>query len=413
MPLPLHAAVEEVLPTAEALYEDLHRHPELSLEEERTAATLAARLRALGVEVTTGVGGHGVVGVLRNGAGPTVLLRTDMDALPIREETGLACASTAIARDPAGGAVPVMHACGHDAHMASWIGAATVLAGRRRDWHGTVVLMAQPAEELARGAKAMIADGLLSRFPRPDHALAIHVTAALPAGRVAVPDGPVFASANTVEVVVRGRGAHGAAPHRGIDPVLIAARLVVSLQGIVAREIDPLDPAVVTVGAIHGGTRPNVIPDAVTLQLTVRSYGEDVQRRLLAAIERMARAEAALSAAPDPSLAIAPDRVAATVNDPALAERVGRALRAALGEDAVAPHPPVMGSEDFSELGLAGIPAVMMWVGAARDEATARLAVAGEAPGPHSARFAPEARPTLRTGIAAFTGAALELLAPA
>ncbi len=409
---PVLAKLDEVAGPLEALYQDLHRSPELSLQEEKTAGKLAGRLRALGFEVTTGVGGHGVVGVLRNGKGPTVLLRTDMDALPVREETGLPWASTATAKDASGATVPVMHACGHDAHMTSWIGAATLLSGARGRWRGTLVVIGQPAEEVVRGAKAMIADGLLTRFPRPDHALALHVTQLLPAGQVVVRDGPILAAQDGVEIVVHGRGGHGALPHLTVDPVLIASRVVVALQGIVARENNPLDPAVITVGTIHGGTKSNVIPDDVTLQLTVRSYDDKVQARLLEAIERVAKGEAQASNAPRaPTVKPLGSSVKPTINDAAVAGRVRAALKRSLGDGAVADLPPVMASEDFSEFGYAGIPSVMIWVGTARDAETAKAGQRGEAPGLHTPRFAPEVTPTLRTGTAAFTAAALELFA--
>jgi hippurate hydrolase len=292
-PHPALARLDEVCPSLDALYLDLHQHPELSLQEQETAAKLAARLRALGYEVTTGVGGHGVVGVLRNGAGPTVLLRTDMDALPVKEETGLPFASTVTARNAAGETVPVMHACGHDAHMASWVGAATLLARSRDRWRGTLVLVGQPAEELVSGARAMISDGLLTRFPRPDFALALHDSSTVPSGTVAFVPGSIYANVNAAELTVYGTGGHGAMPDRAVDPIVIAARIVVTLQAIVSREVNPFDPAVVTVGSIHGGTKGNVIPEEVKLQLTIRSCKDEVQDHLVSAIGRIARAETA------------------------------------------------------------------------------------------------------------------------
>jgi amidohydrolase len=408
---PVLAAVDKAEPPLEALYQELHRSPELSLKEERTAARLAERLRALGFEVTTGVGGHGVVGVLRNGKGPTVLVRTDMDALPVREETGLPYASAVVATDASGASVPVMHACGHDAHMTSWIGAATLLSSAKARWRGTLVMIAQPAEELGRGARAMLEAGLLTRFPRPDSALAIHVTPFLPAGQVGFPSGPILAAVDTVELTVYGRGGHGAMPQLTVDPVLLASRIVVTLQGIVAREIDPRDPAVITVGSIHGGTKSNIIPDEVRLQLTVRSYKEAVQKHLLEAIARVARGEALASGAPrEPTVTVTADSARATINDPPLADRLRSALRRGLGDGAVGDVQPIMGSEDFSEFGYAGIPSTMMWVGSSPDAAAAELARAGKAPANHSAKYAPTMRPTLRTGMAVFTIAALEVL---
>ncbi|HEX9052536.1 MAG TPA: amidohydrolase [Anaeromyxobacter sp.] len=404
------APLPALYPSLEATYQELHRSPELSLQETKTAAKLAAKLRDLGYEVTTGVGGNGVVGVLRNGKGPTVLLRTELDALPVKEETGLAYASTVTAAGPGGDAVPVMHACGHDVHMTSWLGAATLLAKARDRWSGTLVLMGQPAEEVVRGARAMIDAGLLTRFPRPDYAIAIHDHPWLRAGQVAVTAGPSLAAVDTVELVVHGRGGHGAAPQLTIDPVLIASRVVVALQGIVARELNPLDPAVVTVGSIHGGTKSNIIPDDVKLQLTVRSFKPEVQKHLLDAIARVAKGEAMASGAPEPTVTVTPDSARPLVNDPKLSERLRGALARGLGEDAIAQMPPLMVSEDFSELGYAGIPAVQVWVGASRDEAAAEAARVGKAPGLHTARFAPDVAPTLRTGVATFTIGALELL---
>jgi hippurate hydrolase len=411
-PPPALAPLDELYPSLEALYLDLHQHPELSLQEQETAAKLAARLRALGYEVTTGVGGHGVVGLLRNGQGPTVLLRTDLDALPVKEETGLPFASTVTARTAAGEAVPVMHACGHDVHMTSWIGAATLLARARERWRGTLVLVGQPAEELVSGARAMIADGLLTRFPRPDFAVAVHQTPQLPAGQVGVVPGFALAFVDTVELVVHGRGGHGAAPHLTVDPVLLASRIVVALQGIVAREVNPIDPAVVTVGSIHGGTKSNIIPDDVTLQLTVRAYKEEVQKQLLAAIGRVARGEASASGAPrEPTVKVLPGGARSVYNDPALSQRLRTALSGVMGAAAVVDFPPVMGSEDFSEFALAGIPANLLWVGSANPAAFAEARGRGTyPPGNHTARMTPDRAPTLRAGVATLTLSALELL---
>ena len=262
--------LDALAPSLDALYLDLHRNPELSTHEARTAAEMATRLRAAGFEVTEGVGGTGVVGVLRNGKGPTVLVRTDMDALPMPEKTGLPYASTVTARDDAGETVPVMHACGHDVHMTSWVGAATLLAKAKTRWKGTLVFVGQPAEETLRGAEAMVKDGLLTRFPKPDFVLGLHVTNLLPSGAAGVTSGPASAASNAVDVTFFGRGGHGAMPQRTIDPVLMAARAVVALQAIVSREVNPFEPAVVTVGTFHAGTKRNVIPDEAKLQLTVR-----------------------------------------------------------------------------------------------------------------------------------------------
>ena len=274
--------INAIYPEVEAFYLDLHRTPELSLHEQQTAAKLAARMKALGYEVTTGVGGTGVVAVLRNGQGPTVLLRTDMDALPVEEKTGLPYASQVVVKNDSGATVPVMHACGHDVHMASWVGTARLMAANRQRWNGTLILIGQPAEEIGAGASAMLKDGLFTRFPKPDFALAIHDDAGLPAGQVGYTSGYTMASSDSVDITIFGRGGHGAQPQNTVDPIVIAARTVLALQTIVSRETNPLDPAVITVGTIHGGTKNNIIPDEVKLELTVRSYKPEVRKRLLA-----------------------------------------------------------------------------------------------------------------------------------
>ena len=308
------SGLDAIYPTLDALYRDLHRNPELSLQEEHTAAKMAARLRELGYEVSEHVGGHGVVGVLRNGTGPTVMLRTDMDALPVKEQTGLPYASTVTAKNSDGETVSVMHACGHDVHMAAWTGAAALLAKNRSRWRGTLVFIGQPAEEVLRGAEMMIQDGLLTRFPKPDFVLGVHDTPQLPAGQIGVISGPAGAASNSVDITFFGKGGHGAAPHRTIDPLLIAARAVVTLQTIVSREVNPIDPAVVTVGTFHAGTRANIIADEAKIQLTVRSYKPEVQKQLLAAIARIAKAEAAAAGAPvGPKVAVSPNHAEVSV----------------------------------------------------------------------------------------------------
>jgi amidohydrolase len=397
-------------PDLVALYIDLHRNPELSLHEEKTAAKLAARLRRLGFEVTTGVGGTGVVGVLKNGAGPTVMLRTELDALPVEEKTGLPYASTVKTRNDAGTEVAVMHACGHDVHMTVWSGTAARMVQERGRWHGTLVLIAQPAEEVVKGAKAMLADGLFTRFPKPDFVVALHDSPKLDAGKVGVISGFSQASSDSVDVTIYGKGGHGAMPHTTIDPVLIAARTVVAWQSIVSREKDPLEPAVVTVGSIHGGTKHNIIPDEVKLQLTVRTYKAEVRQRVLDAIVRIARAEAAAAGAPrEPTVAVV-EGTPANYNDPKLTARVAEALRRRLGAGNVVDIQPEMSSEDFSQYGLAGVPAMMFRLGAAEPQALAKANAAGaELPSLHSALFAPDRDPTLRTGVAAETAVLLDL----
>jgi hippurate hydrolase len=405
----------EVNATAAALaatYRELHAAPELSFQERATAASLARRMRALGFEVTENVGRTGLVAVLRNGDGPVVLLRTDLDALPIAEATGLPYASTATGTGPTGEPVPVMHACGHDVHMTSWLGAATVLAALEGSWRGTLVMIAQPAEEIGEGAEAMLADGLFTRFPRPDFALALHDMPDLPSGVVAISPGPVAASADSVDVRFFGRGGHGAQPHTTVDPIVIASRFVLAVQTLVSRENDPFDPAVVTVGAFHAGSKHNIIPAEAHLQLTVRAYRDDVRRRLLDGIRRIARAEAEAAGAPRPPEVTASQGTPPTHNDEALAGRIAAALRRDLGEARVVAQRPIMAAEDFSLYGRAGVPAVMMWLGATAPERLER-ARAGGAPVPplHSPQFAPDVEATVAGGATALALAALELLA--
>lgn len=408
------ANAESLWPILQPLYEDLHAHPELSFQETATAAKMAERLKGLGFEVATGVGRTGVVGILKNGPGPTVMLRTELDALPVEEKTGLPFASKATGKNPAGETVPVMHACGHDVHMTAWIGAATTLANDRKSWHGTLMMVGQPAEEIGGGAQAMLDDGLFTRFPRPDFALAIHDNDSLAAGTVAVKGGPLLASADSVTIVVYGKGGHGARPHKTIDPIVIAAKIVLSLQTLVSRENDPFDPAVVTVGSIHGGTKHNIIPDEVRMQLTVRAYKAEVRDRLLRGIERIARAEATAADAPKPPDVTLSDRSPVTVNDAALAARVGAALRKGLGEARVSEAIPIMGAEDFSQYAAAGVPILMMWVGAVNPQTLERAQRDGTMlPGLHSSLFAPDAMPTIMTGVEALVTAAREVLGKA
>src|SRR5436309_724131 len=352
----------------DSLYRDLHARPELSLHEQETARRIAMELKAAGFEVTTGVGGNGVVAVLRNGQGPTVLWRSDLDALPVQEETGLPYASTITATDDAGRKVPVMHACGHDIHMTALVGLARGLKALQTRWSGTAILIGQPAEERVLGAAAMIKDGLFTRFPRPDVVLGMHVKADLPVGVVGYRAGPAFANVDSVDVRVYGRGGHGSTPHLTVDPIVMSARIVLALQTIVAREIDPIDPAVITVGSIHGGTKHNIIPDTVDLQLTVRSYTDATRKKLLDGIRRNVMAEAeggGAPRAPDMTIGESPP---ATVNDPALVARTVAALKKVLGDDRVVEVPPVMGSEDFTYYGREGIPAFMFNLGTIEPE---------------------------------------------
>ncbi len=403
--------LDAVYPELDALYRDLHQTPELSLQEEKTAAKLAERLRKLGFEVTPKVGGHGVVALLRNGKGPTVMLRTDLDGLPVEEKTGLPYASKVKAKDAAGVDVPVMHACGHDVHMTSWLGTASLLAKSKERWRGTLMLVGQPAEEIGAGARQMLADGLFQRFPKPDFAVALHTVGTAAAGTVEISPGYVMASVDSVDVTLYGKGGHGAYPHTTVDPVVMAARLVLSLQTLVSREKSPLEPAVITVGAIHGGTKHNIIPDEVRLQLTVRSYKPEVRKALLAGIERLAKAEALASGAPRAPDVRVTQGTPSTFNDPALAKRLTAAAGRVLGAKNVGESEPVMGGEDFSEYGRAGVPAVMMKLGIVEPKRLAEAEAAGETlPSAHSPLYAPDRERTLRTGVTLLTTAALELL---
>jgi len=403
--------IDTVYPQVEALYLDLHRNPELSYHEEKTAAKIAAQLRKLGYDVTTNFGGTGVVGVLKNGSGPVVMLRAELDALPVPEKTGLDYASHVTTHDDRGVEVPVMHACGHDLHMAIGIGTAALLVQNKDRWHGTFIYVGQPAEERIGGAKAMIKDGLFTRFPKPDFAFAVHDSNGLPAGKVGFTPGFSASNADSVNVTVYGVGGHGSAPQETIDPIVIAARTIVSWQTIVSREIDPQEPAVITVGAIHGGTKNNIIPDEVLMQLTVRSYQDDVRKHLLAAIERIADAEAAAAGAPKKPLVQIEEGVGAVFNDPETTKRIADRLKQVMGDSNVVLGRPIMASDDFAEYRYAGAPSVMLELGAVNPEKYAAAKKSGEAiPGPHSPYFAPDREPSLKTGIEVEMAAILELM---
>ncbi len=410
------ARVQQEYASLFELYQHLHANPELSFQEEKTAARLAEELRKAGCEVTTRVGKHGVVAVLRNGRGPTVLVRTDMDALPVKEQTGLPYASTVMVKDDEGHPLPVMHACGHDLHMACLVGTARVLAQLKGWWRGTLVLIGQPAEEQGGGARAMLADGLFQRFPRPDWCLALHDNAELPAGTVGYTPGYAHANVDSVDLIVHGVGGHGAYPHQTRDPVVLAAQIVLALQTIVSREVRPGEPAVVTVGSIHGGTRHNIIPDQVRLQLTVRSYTDDARRQLLAAIKRIARGQALAAGLPEdrlPEVKVGDDFTPATYHDPELTERLAAVFKTWFGEARVVKWKPTMGGEDFSEYGRteAKIPICMFEVGGVKPEALQESARTGRPlPSLHSPLWAPVPEPTIKTGITAMCAAVLELL---
>jgi hippurate hydrolase len=394
--------VGAVYADAYALYLDIHQNPELSAHEMQTAAKLAGRLRSLGYEVTEHVGGTGIVAVLKNGAGPVVMLRTELDALPVEEKTGLPFASKVRTKDDAGRDVPVMHACGHDLHMASLIGTAAIMVHSKDAWHGTLMLIGQPAEETISGAKAMIDGGLFKRFPRPDVAVALHVGNLLPAGKVGITPGVMSANADSLRITIYGKGGHGSAPHTAIDPIVIAARTILALQTIASREVKPGEMAVVTVGYIHAGTKNNIIPDQADLGLTVRTYKAEVRKQVLAAIARIVKAEAIAAGAPrEPSIERY-EGADAVYNDPALAQRLRGTLESALGKDDVVIEEPITASEDFSYFVAQGIPGFYFSLGGADPDKYAQAKEAGEnLPSNHSSLFAPDVDPALHTGIAA------------
>jgi amidohydrolase len=402
----------------DAVYKDLHQHPELSLMEERSAGVVARELRAAGFEVTERVGGFGVVGVLKNGAGPTVLIRADLDGLPVQEETGLPYASKARMKDLTGREVATMHACGHDIHMTVLAGTARLLSSMKDRWSGTLVMIGQPAEERGIGARAMLTDGLYRRFPKPDFVLGLHDSATLPAGSVGILEGFAWANVDTAEITVRGVGGHGAYPHTTKDPIVLAARIVLTLQTIVSRETRPIDPAVVTVGSIQGGTKHNIIPEEVKLQLTLRSYSEKVRQHTIEAIKRICRGEAIAAGLPEdrfPVVALLDNEFTpATYNDPALTRRVRASLVSALGADNVKTIDPEMGGEDFGQFGrtVEKVPTCMFRVGAIAPAAFAENQRSGAPlPSLHSNKFAPVPEPTIKTGVTAMTASALDLLA--
>src|SRR5436190_2899296 len=350
----IEAQVQKEKASLLALYKELHSHPELSFQEQNTSRRVAEELKKTGCDVTTGIGRYGVVGVLRNGAGPTIMVRTDLDALPVKEQTGLPYASTVVTKDSLGNEVPVMHACGHDIHMSCAVGTARVLAQLKDRWHGTVVLIGQPAEEKGGGARAMLADGLFQKFPLPEFCLALHDDTELAAGQIGYTPGFAAANVNSVDITVQGVGGHGAHPDRTKDPIVLAAQIVLALQTIVSREIAPGEPAVVTVGSIHGGTKHNIIPDEVKLQLTVRSYTDAVRTNVLESIERIVRGQAAAAGLSEdrmPIVKLSDDATPALYNDPELTERIVRVFKKEFGEKNVEEKKPTMGGEDFAEFG--------------------------------------------------------------
>ena len=400
-----------VYPEVRALYEDLHAHPELSAHETRTAALVAERLRALGYEVTEHVGGTGVVGILKNGAGPTVMLRTELDALPVEEKTGLPYASKARTKNDAGIEVGVMHACGHDVHMSTLWGTAAIMMRTKDTWHGTLMLIAQPAEETVGGADGMVADGLFTRFPKPDVGVALHDTNALPAGQVGITPEYALTNADSVRITVYGKGGHGAMPEATVDPIVIAAGIVLKLQTIVSREIHPGDAAVVTVGYLNAGTKNNIIPDQAVMGLTVRSFKPEVRKHLLEAIARIAKGEAESGGAQKMPLVERLEGANAVYNDPVLARHLLPVLENAVGKGNAKIMPPWMASEDYSVYIEHGVPSFFFSLGVADPEKFRQAAASGNAlPSNHSPFFAPVEDPSLRVGVAAEVAVLRDLL---
>ncbi len=404
LPQAVLANLDRVLPDLEALYKDVHSHPELSMQETRTAGLAAERLRTAGYEVTTGIGKTGVVGVLRNGDGPTVMLRADMDALPVEEATGVPYASKVSASDGEGRPVHVMHACGHDMHVTWLVGASTLLAQTRTAWRGTVMAVFQPAEETAQGAQAMIDDGLFKRFPRPDVVLGQHVMVG-PAGAIGGRPGVITSAADSLQIRLFGRGAHGSMPQASIDPVVMAAAIVLRLQTIVSREIAPAEAAVVTVGVLQAGSKENVIPDEALIKLNVRTFDEGVRQRVLAAIERIVKAEAAASGAPKPPEISPLDRYPLVTNDVHATKRVVAAFRRHFTTERVRETGPASASEDFGSFGVEWhSPSVFWFIGGTDPDIYAKAKAANrlnEIPTNHNPRFLPVIHPTLKTGVEA------------
>jgi hippurate hydrolase len=414
LPAPFAEQLNANYPAVETLYQDLHRNPELGFNEHQTAAKLAERVKALGFEVTTGVGGTGVVAILRNGPGPTVMLRTEMDALPVLEKTSLPFASKVTTRNAAGESVPVMHACGHDLHMSAWYGTAKLMADNRRAWSGTLMLVGQPSEENVHGAEAMLKDGLFKRFPKPDYALSFHDDASMSSGTIMYHAGPFRASSDVVNITMFGQGGHGAVPHEARDPVVMASRLVLALQTLVSRENNPLDPVVITIGSIQGGTQANIIPDQVKLSLSVRTFKPEVRKRVLASIAREAKGEAIAAGAPKEPLVDVQPGTDSVYNDPELIGRMVKAVQGAVGPEFVKQMPAKMTSEDFSQYGQQpGVKAILLHVGAVDASRLDAAKKAGQPlPGTHSPQWAPDFKPTVTNTIKAETAILLDLMAP-
>ena len=405
------AEVDAVYPKAYDLYVDLHQHPELSGTETQTAAKLAAQLRSLGYTVTEHVGGTGVVAILKNGPGKTIMLRTELDALPLEEKTGLPFASKVRAKDPAGHDVGVGHMCGHDLHMSALVATAAIMAHSRNSWHGTLMLVGQPAEETISGATAMVRDGIFTRFPRPDDVLALHVGNELPAGKVGVVAGIYNSNADSLRITIYGKGGHGSAPHTTVDPIVIAARTILALQTITSREVRPGEFAVVTVGYVNAGTKNNIIPDQAELGLTVRTYKQDVRKQVLDAITRISNAEAQAAGAPRAPLVERYEKTNAVYNDPTLTQHLRTTLETALTKDNVVAEDPIAASEDFAAFIEEGIPGFYLSLGGADPQKLQQARATGtRLPSNHSPLFAPDVDPALHTAITAEVAMLRDLL---
>jgi len=411
----LEQSVQSKLPELEQLYLQLHQTPELSLQEKITGQVMAEKLKALGFTVTSNIGGYGVVGIFKNGNGPTVMIRTDTDGLPIIEQTGKDYASTVTTLDQNNNKVGVMHGCAHDIHMTSFIGSAQQLMAKKDSWQGTLMMVAQPAEEVGAGAKAMLKEGLFKQFPKPDHVLGLHVSASLPAGKIGIAPGYALANVDSVDITVKGKGGHGAYPHTTVDPIVLSARIVMAIQTINSREISPLEPSVITVGSIHGGAKHNVISDEVKLQLTLRSYNKDVREQQIAAIKRVTMGiavSAGLSEDLYPTVYVQDENTPSTYNDPQLAQQVKQSMINELGKDQVVMSKPVMAGEDFGRYGLTQDkhPITIFWLGGVAKQDYLHSKKTGESlPSLHSSKFAPDYPLTIETGVRAMTASALDL----